>query len=390
MATGTAYGSTPSQAYSQQVTSALASKNPSVNLLGQLGGEIAPTIGLMNLQGSLTQQQLGLIGQQTALTGQYTSAMAGYTLGKLGISQQQNTLQEQTLAAKQGETSYLNQIEQQQYGLTEQQQRLQQQQYQGTVQQQRLQQQQYGLTTEQQTYQKQSYTQTQYQQGIGQQQFQTSLGQYTQARAQEDLAYQNQLFSQRGAQAVSGAENTTGQHLAMKTIQTQYSLKMGTINRQEQEAYLGNDVTQSKNIQSQLGQASTLLTYQKQALGQQSTNLTYEKQAEAQESTNIGYESQALGQQGTLAQQAYTQQAMANAQQNLQLIAQSNGLSQTEVLTRLNYQLSSGQISGAQSAATAINKLAGTWAGEESAIGNQLALGGFAAGMNLYAPAAGG
>lgn len=387
-------------------------------MLGQLGGEVAPTLGLSALQGQLTQQQLAQVPQQVALENQFTSTIAGYTMAKLGISSQQNTLAEQTLFVKGLMQQGQNTLEQQQYGLTTQQQALQEQQYGLTQQQQTIERQQfantlrgftiekqeYGLTTQQQTLERQQYTLTRQQETIGQKAFTLTQTKYGTERLAQAQTYKNKIQAEQGAVAVSGAEGTVGAQRAYATINLQNQLKLTTINRSQQLATMANQQTILGNKSAALGQQSTLLTQEKVGLGQQttllqqqnkilgqeSTTLGYQKTALGQQSTLLGYEKTALGQQSTLLGQKYSTEEIQNQYQNLQLLAQSNGLSQQEVLTRLNYSIANNQLQGVSSSATLLNKLAGIYSGGETTLGTGLALGGFGGGLNLYAGAASG
>lgn len=168
--------------------------------------------------------------------------------------------------------------------------------------------------------------------GIEQKQF--ALGQqvYPEEYALAGLTYQNKIKGLQEQAATSGASNTVTQKRKLTTLQARYGFQLADIAR---------------------AQATSI-----------------------------------LGQQATLAKQQYTAQQIANTEKNLQLLAQANGLSITEVRTRLNYAITQNQLAGVTSVNQLMTKLAGIWSGAQVQLGTKLSTGGFlAGGVNLLAPA---
>lgn len=152
---------------------------------------------------------------------------------------------------------------------------------------------------------------------------------YPEEQAKAALTHRNQLLSLQGQGAESGVQGATGQKEQLTTLGQQYGFQQADIARAQQLA--------------------------------------------------------GLGQQGTLAGQQYSTEQLANARKNLTLLAKSNGLSQTEVVTRLNYALHQNQISGVQSTMTLLSQLGDVYTGASEGLGNVLSLGGFVSGLNLFA-----
>jgi hypothetical protein len=119
------------------------------------------------------------------------------------------------------------------------------------------------------------------QQGFEQQGYNIQQGQYPEQQAEAALAYQNALQQTQGSQAIGGTQNTVGGKSAISTLGQQYGFQQ-------------QDIARSQAL-SQLGQ----------------------------QSEQSGY--------------GYSQEQLQNAQQNLALNAQANGLSQQQLFTMLNY-----------------------------------------------------
>ncbi len=120
------------------------------------------------------------------------------------------------------------------------------------------------------------------QQGFEQQGYNIQQGQYPEQQAEAALAYQNALRSTQGGQAISGTQNTVGGRADVSTLAQNYGFQQQDINRAQQL--------------SQLGQQSELSGY------------------------------------------GYSQEQLQNAQKNLGLSAQANGISQQQLYTMLGYQ----------------------------------------------------
>lgn len=165
---------------------------------------------------------------------------------------------------------------------------------------------------------------------LEQQEYATTATKYPQEAAEAAQTYKMKLQSEQGAIATSGAQGTTGAKSTLTTLTKQYGWKLQTITR-----------------------SKTLAT---------------------------------LGQQGTLAQQKYTTEQLANAQKNLTLLAKQNGLSQTEVVTRLQYSIAQNKLGATQTMMSLLTKLGSIWTGAETRVGTTIGLGGYASGINLFTP----
>jgi hypothetical protein len=92
-----------------------------------------------------------------------------------------------------------------------------------------------------------------------------------------------------------------------------------------------------------------------------------------------------LGQVGTVAGQQYSQEQLTNAQSNLSLLAQSNGMSEQEVYNQLAYMTANNQIQGAENPIALLNTIAQVNEGDLSGVENILSPAGFAnGGLNLF------
>lgn len=165
---------------------------------------------------------------------------------------------------------------------------------------------------------------------LEQQEYATTATKYPQEAAEAAQTYKMKLQSEQGAIATSGAEGTTGAKSTLTTLSKQYGWKLQTITRSE-----------------------TLAT---------------------------------LEQKGTLATQKYTTEQLSNAQTNLQLLAEQNGLSQTEVVTRLNYSIAQNKLGANETLISLMTKLGTIWSGTETKVGTTIGLGGYASGINLFTP----
>ena len=168
----------------------------------------------------------------------------------------------------------------------------------------------------------------------------------------------------------------------------QYALAQQAYPQQYAQAALTYTIKKKQLQEQGATSGAQNVTTQKKQLGTLGQEYTWQVQniQRAQKTTQ-------LGQQATLEKQQYTQQQIANNQKNLTLLAQSNGLSQQEVITRLNYAIANNQIQGVTSINTLMAKLGSVYSGEATQLGSQLGLGGFAGGtiggMNVLAPLAG-
>ena len=167
------------------------------------------------------------------------------------------------------------------------------------------------------------------QQAIEQQQYAVSTGQYPEQQAEASLAYNNALKSQQDTAAASGTTNTPGQSRALSTLQQGYQFQTEDIMRAEQEA--------------------------------------------------------TLGQQGEVAGYQYSQEQLANASSNLDLIAKANGISQQQVLTMLQYGQQQTGVQGQQDLLSILSQAGTVGEGDLSTVGAALSPLGFSGGINALA-----
>lgn len=150
---------------------------------------------------------------------------------------------------------------------------------------------------------------------------------------QQTLAYNNAVTGQQDAGAASGTSNTRGQKNAISTLGQNYQL--GNQSLGLQNSLLTNELTSAQNTQ----------------IGEQS-----------------GFE--------------FGQQQLGNAQQNLGLVAQANGLSNQQAMTMLSYQNQQAGLAGASQLAQLTGQQEGQISSDAQNITSQLALLGLAGGTN--------
>lgn len=193
--------------------------------------------------------------------------------------------------------------------------------------------QQIGLSNQklgiQQTALQQQGAQQQAQQGFEQQQYGLQQGQYPEQYAEAQLAYQNAMMNTQGQQAISGTQNTVGGKQDISTLNQNYGFQK-------------QDIARAQAL-SQLGQQSELSGYQ------------------------------------------YSQEQLQNAGQQLNLMAQANGISQQQMLTMLNYGNQQAGLGAQQDIISLLSSMAGTAGGQVSAAGAALSPIGFASGANALA-----
>ncbi len=167
------------------------------------------------------------------------------------------------------------------------------------------------------------------QQGFEQQQYGIQQGQYPEQYAEAALAYQNNLMNTQGSQAIGGTQNTVGGKQQLSTLGQQYGFQQ-------------QDIARSQAL-SQLGQQSEQSGYQ------------------------------------------YSEEQLQNAQKNLALSAQANGLSQQQMLTMLQYGNQQAGIGAEQQAAGLEGQQAQDLIGILSTAGPALSQIGFATNLNAIA-----
>jgi len=167
------------------------------------------------------------------------------------------------------------------------------------------------------------------QQGLEQQEYGLQSGQYPEQQAEAALAYQNTMMQTAGGQAISGTANTVGGRQTVATNAANYGFQTEDIARSQALAGLG------------------------------------------QQSEESGYQ--------------YSGEELQNAQANLALSAQANGLSEQQMLTMLNYGNTQAGESGAQDIIQLLSQQGSTASGNLSSVGSALSPIGFAAGVNAQA-----
>lgn len=194
---------------------------------------------------------------------------------------------------------------------------------------------------------------------------------------------QNALQQQEGVQ--QGAQNQAQQGIEEKN----YGLQQGAIGIQQSE--LGNqqaslNLNYGNALRSQQDQGAaqgSLYTHGQsnsiKTLGEQQTLATGALGLQGQLLNNQG-EQAANSQQGEESGYQFTQQQLQNAQANLGLIAKSNGLSNQQALTMLNFQNQQAGLQGQQQTAQLLTQIGTTALGDESTIGSTLGSQAFAQG----------
>jgi hypothetical protein len=225
-------------------------------------------------------------------------------------------------------------------------------------------------------------------------QFNTNTEQYNLTNTQLEQQSANQL-AQLG---ISGQQiGLQGQGLAAQAsllgttsgLEAQeYGLQQQQYPEQQAEAAL-NYQNNRQNLQGNLASTGALNTVG----SRNQQNLLSQNYGWQTADINRAQQQSALEQQGTLAQQQYSAADIARQQQNLQLVAQSNGLSIQEVQQQLGYGLAQSGLDYQQALPQLLNSLSGIYEGElstaEGAAGSLGLLGGTslaigdASGLNL-------
>ena len=187
-----------------------------------------------------------------------------------------------------------------------------------------------GITAQQQGIQRtglgQQGAQQAAQQGFEQQQYGIQQAQYPEQHAEAALNYQNAMKNLTDSGAASGTSNTQGQQRAVNTEQQQY-------------------------------------LYQQHDIGQAQAQSKIQQQAE-----QSGF--------------GYSQEQLANASANLDLMGKANGMSQDQVLTMLNYgQQQAGQQTG-QDVLGILSQMGQTGVANQQQLEASLSAAGFAGGIN--------
>lgn len=167
------------------------------------------------------------------------------------------------------------------------------------------------------------------QQGIEQQEYGLQQGQYPEQSAEAALAYQNAVMQNQGGQAIGGTQNTVGGKAQTSTLQQQYGFQQEDINR-----------------------AAAL-----SALGQQSEESGYQ----------------------------YSNEELANAQAQLALSGQANGLSGQQMATMLKYGNAQAGQGAQQNLIQLLSQMSSTAAGNLTSVGAAISPIGFGAGVNALA-----
>ena len=228
--------------------------------------------------------------------------------------------------------------------------------------------------------------------GLGSQQIATAEANYGLQNA--STALQNQYNTSLAGYQL-GQLGVSGQQLGLQGLglqeqqqllgvqtgveQAQYGLQQQVFPEEQAEAAL-NYQNQQENLVGGLAAQGALNT---KGSGMQQ-NLLAQNYAWQSADITRAQEMAQLGQVATGAGQVYSQEELQNAQQNLSLLAQSNGMSQQEVYNQLEYMAASGQLGNQQNAISLLGTLGQINAGTLSGIEGDVSLAGFASGLNLF------
>lgn len=210
--------------------------------------------------------------------------------------------------------------------------------------------------------------------------------------SQYDTAINNAMASSNPFQQVAGqlagqeANTLAAGGLGIASAEAQYGLNNANqeINQLYNNQLAGYQLGQLGINQQQLGVRQTALTQQEalQGIEQpiQTSGLVGSLAAQGALNTKgSGQQQQLLG-----AQQKYTNEQLQNAQSQLNLLGQSNGMSQQEVYNQLAYMTSEGQLQGFEDPIQLLNTIAQVYEGGLSGLENVLGPAGFASGINLF------
>ena len=190
-----------------------------------------------------------------------------------------------------------------------------------------------GITAQQQGIQRtglgQQGAQQQAQQGFEQQQYGLAQTQFPEQRAEAALNYQNAMKNLTDSAAASGTSNTQGQQRAQSTETAQYGFQTQDINRAQAQSQIQQQAEQS------------------------------------------GFQ--------------YSQQQLANASQNLDLMAKANGMSQDQVLTMLNYGNQQQGQQTAQDVLGILSQMGQAGVANQQQLEASLSQAGFSGGINALA-----
>ena len=189
--------------------------------------------------------------------------------------------------------------------------------------------------------------------------------------SQQQLGIQGTSLQQQ--QQLQGVQNTTEQ--------ATYGLQQQVFPEEQAEATANYNEQQSQ-LQGGLAASGALNT---KGSTQQQTLLG---QNYAWQQADIGRAQQeaALGQTATVAGQQYSSEQLNNAQSNLSLLAQANGMSEQEVYNQLAYMTANNQIQGAENPIALLNTIAQINQGDLTGAENLISPAGFANGGLNYFP----
>ena len=189
--------------------------------------------------------------------------------------------------------------------------------------------------------------------------------------SQQQLGIQGTSLQQQ--QQLQGVQNTTEQQT--------YGLQQQVFPEEQAEATANYNEQQSQ-LQGGLAASGALNT---KGSTQQQTLLG---QNYAWQQADIGRAQQeaALGQTATVAGQQYSSEQLNNAQSNLSLLAQANGMSEQEVYNQLAYMTANNQIQGAENPIALLNTIAQINQGDLTGAENLISPAGFANGGLNYFP----
>lgn len=228
--------------------------------------------------------------------------------------------------------------------------------------------------------------------------YQQQLGALGAGVAQEDAYAQAQAAFQQAGLGISGQQlgiqqqqlglQEQGQTLGRTLAFQQQGYEKQEFQDQQKQA-LENYMYSLKNLQGQQavsGAAGAPGQFRDTANLSQNFNTQSALANLGQLSEEAGFAEQYGGTAGGVnygaGQYGLTQQQNQLAQQNLSLIAQSNGLSEAQVVEQLNYQLAQNKQAGISSAGQLLGQMGNLAAGQVSALGTALAPIGYSAGIN--------
>ena len=204
----------------------------------------------------------------------------------------------------------------------------------------------------------------------------------------QDINSNNPFTSVLGYSAAQQANQIAQGNLGVASAEGQYDINNAQtqINQLYNNQLAGYQMGQLGVNQQQLGVQQTGLQEQQSLQGVEQPIQQSGLVGSLAASGALNTKGSTQSQQELGAQQKYTNEQLQNAQQQLNLLSKSNGMSQQEVYNQLAYQTSEGQLAGYENPVQLLNTIAqsyeGALTGAENVIGPAL----LAGGINAYAP----